>query len=109
MLLVGHNSTVITELIYHKQLRPVPLYADSEDPSDSPKVAGTNCAGNIATCRVGAARIVDWLPVWLSESESRHPAGPRPRGGLLYCMGFQPDKPLSLWQLAGLHALKDDF
>jgi len=68
-------------------------------------VGGTPTAPKISR-RAGAVRITDWLPAWLSESEGSHPAGPRPRGRLLTCIGFSSAKGLKFVQLAGLQALK---
>ena len=73
-----------------------------------PFTRGTN-REDITTRRAGAARITDWLPVWLSGSEGSYPAGPQPYNRLLNCIGFQLNKVPKRLLLAGLQALKDNF
>jgi hypothetical protein len=73
------------------------------------KWRGTNDAEDIPSRRAGAARIIDWLPVWLSGSGGSHPAGPPPCSRLLTCIGFKLNKGLKPLATCWVQALRDHF
>jgi hypothetical protein len=60
----------------------------------------------IATTQAGAARITEWLPVWLSKSEGSDTACFWRHSTLLTNIDFRLARTLSLWVLAGAQAPK---